>query len=96
MLRTVDLSVESQVTVSLPDTGKWPGAVRWYHTDNPVNAAPSEITDGHGWRARQSLNDLFARPPQRYNLIHRNPPPSGHHEWLPPPTERHHGRPTTA
>ncbi|MGW3820484.1 trypsin-like peptidase domain-containing protein, partial [Streptomyces sp. NPDC005046] len=62
---------DSPVTVSLPDTGdrEFPAVVRWQRTDDTVDAALIEITEGHGWHAPQSLSDLLTRPPQRYGLI---------------------------
>ncbi|MFJ6699917.1 tetratricopeptide repeat protein [Streptomyces sp. NPDC091272] len=71
VLDQVDPGSDSPVTVSLPDTGEreFPAVVRWQRTDDTVDAALIEITDGHGWKVPQSLGDLLTRPPQRYGLI---------------------------
>ncbi|MFF6895820.1 tetratricopeptide repeat protein [Streptomyces microflavus] len=71
VLDQVDPGADIPVTVSLPGTaeGEFPAVVRWQRTDDTVDAALIEITDGHGWKVPQSLSDLLTRPPQRYGLI---------------------------
>ncbi|MER6640996.1 tetratricopeptide repeat protein, partial [Streptomyces microflavus] len=71
VLDQVDPGASSPVTVSLPGTEdrEFPAVVRWQRTDDTVDAALIEITDGHGWKVPQSLSDMLTRPPQRYGLI---------------------------
>ncbi|MER5908684.1 tetratricopeptide repeat protein, partial [Streptomyces mirabilis] len=71
VLDHMDPDADSPVTVTLPDTSdqEFPAVVRWQRTDDTVDAALIEITEGHGWQVPQSLGDLLTRPPQRYGLI---------------------------
>ncbi|MCX5529799.1 tetratricopeptide repeat protein [Streptomyces sp. NBC_00006] len=71
VLDHMDPDTDNSVTVTLPDTSeqKFPAVVRWQRTDDTVDAALIEITEGTGWQVPQSLGDLLTRPPQRYGLI---------------------------
>ncbi|WP_052499803.1 tetratricopeptide repeat protein [Streptomyces vietnamensis] len=72
VLDDLDPTAGEPVTVSLPDSGErdFSASVRWQRTDDTVDAALIEITDGQdGWQVPPSLGDLLTRPPQRYGLI---------------------------
>ncbi|MFE2716947.1 tetratricopeptide repeat protein [Streptomyces mirabilis] len=66
------------VTVCRPDAGdrEFPAYVRWWRTDDVVDAALVEVADGHSWEVPESLEDLWTRPPQRWgHLIGTRPYP---------------------